>query len=379
MAAHVPHGQEITRHAGAFAHEINNLIESLLGNVAILENDLGSGHPGATALSTIKEAAVKVGRIAEELDAIERGADPRQERINLNPIVCRTLILEEQELAPNVRIVRKVDPDLCDISADRAQISQLIREVARLALFTIPRKGRVVLTTRSLHVDEELGAEGLNLPTGQYVYLTVEANVWRDPEDEIADGATSRGAGAHEAALKDIEELSSKARVHFSIHANDEWVTAYHLYFPALTATKTTPATPVAAETKGSETILVVDDDQMVVDVTKIVLTRLGYQVLISRNGKEALDTVNAHDGPIDLALLDLVMPVMGGAEAFPLLKRARPEMKIIICTGFAKGSASEVLQNAGVSEFLLKPFGPETLTKAIRRALDSATTAEAT
>lgn len=372
MSSQEPHREETATRAGTFVLEINNLMESVLGNVAILENDLGSGHSGVRALSTIKEAALRVGRIAAEFNAVDRGVGAPQENMNVNPMVCRSLILEEQELAPDVRIVRNVDPDLWDISGDRAQVSELIDRLAKHALGTIPQKGRVVLTTRNLNVDDEFGAAGLDLPSGPYVYVTIEAHIWRDPEDQVS--ADNRPDGVVDAVpSSEIEELASKSGVHLSTDSDGDWGIAYHLYLPALTRTaRRMASTPeVASGAKGSETILVVDDDQMVVDVTRIVLKRLGYTVLVARNGREALDTVNSHEGPIALALLDLVMPVMGGAEAFPLLKRARPEMKIIICTGFAKGSTTGALQNAGVSEFLLKPFGPQTLTMSIRRALD--------
>ncbi len=121
----------------------------------------------------------------------------------------------------------------------------------------------------------------------------------------------------------------------------------------------------------GTETILVVDDQQMVLDIAQKILVRLGYQVLLARDGREAVEIARNYDGEIHLALLDLTMPRMGGSEAYPLLMRARPQLKVLVCSGYELDSASQALLDAGASAFVQKPFRLRTLASQIRESLD--------
>jgi CheY-like chemotaxis protein len=122
---------------------------------------------------------------------------------------------------------------------------------------------------------------------------------------------------------------------------------------------------------RGDETILVVDDERMILDVTVETLNRLGYRTLVARNGQEALDVANSYQETIDLCLLDIAMPIMGGVEAYPLLRKIRPNLKVIVCTGFEEELVSHALLSTGVSAILLKPFRPSALAQEIRKTLD--------
>ena len=121
----------------------------------------------------------------------------------------------------------------------------------------------------------------------------------------------------------------------------------------------------------GTETVLVADDEGVVLRVTQAILERLGYKVIPAHDGREALDIVGMYDGPIDLAILDLGMPVMSGQEAFPLLRRARPGMKIIIFSGYDKDDVAQDLLQAGAAAFIQKPFSISVFAPMIREVLD--------
>lgn len=123
--------------------------------------------------------------------------------------------------------------------------------------------------------------------------------------------------------------------------------------------------------TRGTETILIVDDEELLLALTATTLMHLGYQVLTANCGQEAIDVVREHEGDIHLVLLDMGMPVMDGPTTFPLLKKARPEMKVIIFSGYELDATTQALLDAGASAFLEKPFALKKLGEEIRRVLD--------
>jgi CheY-like chemotaxis protein len=147
--------------------------------------------------------------------------------------------------------------------------------------------------------------------------------------------------------------------------------TVFSLCLPA-TARTAAPAAPIRrAFPTGDETILLVDDDEAVVDVTRAILERLSYRVLVARHGVEAVEIARAYDGPIHLALLDMGMPLAGGAEAFPFLREARPDMRVLISSGYEMNDVVEGLLAAGADAFLQKPYRISGLARGLRQVLD--------
>jgi CheY-like chemotaxis protein len=142
------------------------------------------------------------------------------------------------------------------------------------------------------------------------------------------------------------------------------------VYLPALPAAATSPPAASREPARGRETVLVVDDNETLLDVLQETLRRLGYRTLRATNGREAVQIAQSYKGDIHVTLLDMAMPVMGGAEAYPLLKETRPNMRIIICTGVHTDPQAEQLLKSGVDSILHKPFRPTTLAQTIRDAL---------
>jgi CheY-like chemotaxis protein len=123
---------------------------------------------------------------------------------------------------------------------------------------------------------------------------------------------------------------------------------------------------------RGTETVLIVEDEEMVASVSRNVLENYGYAVLLAHNGREAVEMTREYGEEIDIVLLDMAMPVMGGAEAFPLLQAARPALKVILCSGYDLDESAQRLIDAGASAFVQKSFGPVELCQEIRKALDN-------
>jgi CheY-like chemotaxis protein len=289
--------------------------------------------------------------------------------------VYHVLLAEEQHLAPRIRIVRYINPDLWKVTASHAQIAQVALELATNAVDAIQDKGRVYIGTRNVDLTKEAAPLGSNLKSARYVLLSIEDNgAGMDPEthSRIFEPGFTTKSGRRGMGLTNVQNVVSASGGYISVSTIKGHGTVFRIYLPAFQERK--EKVPVVAHElpSGTETILIVDDERMVLDVTQETLQRLGYHTLIAHNGAEAVELVRTHDGPIHLALLDLVMPVMGGVEAFPLLREARPDMRVIVCTGLDQEIIShEVLEDES-SGFLLKPFRPSTLAQEVRKALDA-------
>ncbi|NUM54630.1 MAG: response regulator [Candidatus Hydrogenedentes bacterium] len=359
------------------AHDINNLMETVLGNVALLRGDLNDDHPRVATLEAIEKAAELAGNLTQRILAVTQGAERKPEPVNLNSIVYHLLLVEETRLAPSVRIVRHIDPDLWRVLAEHTAIAQVALNLATNAVDALNGKGRVTIRTRNVVLDHGSIPEGSGLRPGAYVLLSVEDDGEGMSPLTLAKaydpGFTTRD-GHHGQGLATVQKIVARYKGHVQINSFVGKGTACRVYLPAIDSAKAPRPAPSMSVPAGEETVLVVDDERMILEVTAETLRRLGYRTLTARNGQEAVDVARSHDGPIHLVLLDMSMPVMGGADAFPRIKAIRPESRFIVCTGFEQELiSSHLLEAGGVDSFLLKPFRLSALAHEIRKVLDKA------
>ncbi|MDZ4860790.1 MAG: response regulator [Candidatus Hydrogenedentes bacterium] len=358
------------------AHDINNLMETVLGNVALLRDDLKGDQSRASTLEAIEKAAELAGSLTQRILAVTQGRTRKPEPVNLNAIVYHLLLVEETKLAPSVRIIRHIDPDLWRVLAEHTAISQAALNLATNAVEALNGKGRVTIRTRNLVLDSDSIPEGSSLRAGPYVLLSIEDDGGGMNPQTLASifepGFTTREdkTGQGLATVRKIVESANGQVVFNSFPGRG---TVCRVYLPALDAGDDAAPISSAVMPAGGETILIVDDERMILEVTQETLRRLGYSTLTARNGQEAVEIAGSHDGMIHLALLDMSMPVMGGADAFPRLRALRPEMRIIICTGFEQELvSSQLFETGGAKSFLLKPFRLSALANEIRKVLDT-------
>lgn len=360
----------------ATAHDVNNLMGGILAISASVRNELGEDHHCEPMLQSLEQAAEKAGQLIQKLNATVDGSERKIEAVNLNPIVCRVLLVEEQELAPRVRIVRHVDPDLWDAAGDTTQLTHVILNLALNAVESIKEEGRVVFRTRNITMTDEFVPKGSGLKPGRFVYLSAEVKGCHISPEELAhvfDGAYGEGSNHQFLGLDRVQRTIKRYGGFISAIGEEGWGVTFHLFIPAFETTAPKKAVRWNNLPRGHETILIIDDNQMILDVTQEVLSHLGYRTLTAGNGHEAVELAKTFEGDIHLSLLDQVMPVMSGAEACPLLKQARPDMKVVICTGFERELSTKGLMSAGADSFLLKPFPLSKLANEIRRVLDGA------
>lgn len=351
--------------ARGVAHDINNLLTGVMGNSAVLRQSLADHPEYVKRLNEIEGATDKAVHLAARLLAFVEGEKPPPQVINLNPIVAHALHVEEQKFAPRIRVKRFLDPDLLNVAADLNAIGQIILSVCNNALHTIGHEeGRITLTTQNISVDSSMTQALAGLEPGPYVLFSVEDTGGGMADDDVTQ-IFAPGSGALSEAYMSVKDHRGYIRVR-SEHGIG---TTTEVYLPATDAAIGTEATLEGDRATGHETVLVIDDEQMILDVTRSVLENAGYHVLTAGGGEEALHLAETYDGTIHIALMDMAMPGMGGAETYPRLMKLRPGIRVIVMSGYDLGALEESLLNSGVNGVLQKPFRSNALLSAVQDA----------
>jgi len=378
--------------AGGVAHGFNNLMTSVLGYAELLKEDLADNPNLVWMLNEITQAAQRAAGITMQILEFAQGAKGCPAIINMNEIIEETVSQEERSLPPAVSVYLDLDPHLPAIAADPARMRQVLVNLLANAREALKDGGRILVRSNHFDISEDntpvlqqLLAAGMTGSHDTAVYLAKGRYVCVSVEDT--------GCGMdHEAQAKAFEPFFStkfmgrglglavthgivyKHNGHISLYSEKGIGTVCNVFFRAAEAPKETVARPEpgGALPRGVETILVIDDDPAVRDVARKALERLGYTVLTASDGLEAAEILRDPDGPVHLALLDIGMPALAGDKALPLLKEIRPDLKIIICSGYDLNEGMNDLLEAGVQGFLAKPFGTQALATQVRKVLDS-------
>jgi PAS domain S-box-containing protein len=364
--------------AAGVAHDFNNLMTAILGNAELLLAD-GTFPDAPSRLHQIAESAKRGGALAQQLLAYARGGKYQTQAVDLNQLVEQTLHLQRHAMPPRIQLEADLGPGLSAIEADPVQIGQVITNLCINATEAIPGVGRVTVRTRELILSAAEARKRTGLEPGAVLLLQVEdtgtgidpTSLQRIFEPFYSTKFQGRGLG-----LAAAYGIVKNHRGFIGVESELGRGTTFSIYLPASGRTPMPTKKPVESFPTGHETILVVDDDEAVIDVTRSILERLQYRVLVARHGIEAVEVARSHPGEIHLALLDMGMPLAGGAEAFPFLRAARPEMRILISSGYEMNEVVQGLLAAGASAFLQKPYRVSALARGIRQVLDRQVTA---
>jgi CheY-like chemotaxis protein len=238
----------------------------------------------------------------------------------------------------------------------------------------IRKEGRILVATHNVELDKPAATRFGELAPGRYVRLAVEdTGCGMSPETasrafEPFFSTKGQGRGL---ALAAVYGIVRNHDGQITVSSEEGRGTTVELYFPTIErlSRKERLSTELGS-TESSRAILVIDDEEVVRQVMQTILERAGYEVLTAVNGPEAIEIARTHSGPIHAALLDMDMPIMDATQVLPLLKKVRPSMRVIICSGYTLDAVARNLLKSGAESFLAKPFRPEALEAEIRRVL---------
>jgi CheY-like chemotaxis protein len=279
----------------------------------------------------------------------------------------------QHTLDPGIRVETHLRHDVADVEADRTQMQMVLSAVVTNAGEAIEGPGHIRITTKEEDIEEKPAKRYPGLKPGRYVHLIVE------DDGKGMDEETRRRIFEPFFTTKFQGRGLGMASAYGIVINHDGWIsvdsepgkgTVVGIYLPALEITTKELEEPQVELERGTGTILVIEDEEMLMELNRSLLERLGYRVIEAQNGKEAIKIVQTFEGDIDLAILDLLLPDISGGQIYRLLMQARPHLKVIICSGFGiDGPAQEVL-NAGAQAFLQKPFSLAALSAKLKEVM---------
>ena len=370
--------ESIGRLAGGVAHDLNNLLSPILGYSEMLLEDFPGSDPQKEQMKEIVRAGNRAQDLIRQLLAFCRKQPLKFQAMQLNmlledfkKLLCRTL-------REDIKIHWRLAPSLPQIQGDPGQLEEVIMNLAVNAQDAMLEGGVLTLETARVELDENYAKEKGGISPGPYVMLAIsDTGTGMDAqtlehlfEPFFTTKEKGKGTGLGMSTAYGIVKQHGGSILTYSQLG---FGTTMKVYLPvADQAVKQTPArAPKPSEAKGSETILLAEDDQQVRDLAAIALERFGYNVLAAANGREALAILESLEGPLHLLFTDVIMPDMNGKELFEQISRLRPEARVLFMSGYT----DDVIAHHGVIDagipFIGKPFNLKALAEKIREVLD--------
>ncbi len=364
--------------AGGIAHDFNNLLMGVQGRSSLIAMDLEDCHPHREHLNAIDEYIHSAAHLTKQLLGLARGGKYEVKPTNLNELILKSSkmfgrtkkeIIIETEFH-NANIV---------VEADRRQLEQVLLNLYVNAWQAMPEGGTLRLETRDVTLDEKKCRSYQVLP-GRYVYLSVtDSGMGMDKKtlQHIFDPFfttkdKSRGTGLGLASSYGI------------IHNHDGIINAYseighgttfNIYLPISEESVVEKCSSEQTISNGCETVLLVDDEAMIIEVGQSLLEKLGYQVIAVESGQESVEVIRRMGFKIDLVILDMIMPGLDGGKTFDRIREICPEIPVILSSGYAINGQAEKILSRGCNGYIQKPYSVSVLSQKVRQILDEANT----
>jgi two-component system cell cycle sensor histidine kinase/response regulator CckA len=365
--------------AGGVAHDFNNFLSIVIGNVDLMLMELKEGHPFHGEIMEIRNAATGAASLTRQLLAFSRKQVIHPEIIHLNDVIDTASKMLERLISENIDFQTFLDPDLEPVKVDSGQMEQVIINLSVNARDAMATGGQLTIETKNLYLNEDFfQSQGVKGEVGPYVMMRV-SDTGCGIEEKIlphifipffTTKGMERGTGL---GLSSVYGIIKQNNGYIFVQSKPGKGSVFEIYLPAAKEGKKPAAADIIIEDSlaGEETILVVEDDMQLKKLTSRILERYHYRVLQASNGEEALKVSQKHDGPIDLVLTDVIMPGMNIQEVAERIKSRRKETKILYMSGYMDNSISQYgVLESGI-DFLQKPYTPEGLFRKIREVLD--------
>jgi len=367
--------------AGGVAHDFNNLLTVINGRGDLLRTLLEPGSPLVREVDEIKQAGKRAAALTRQLLILSRRQLSAPAAVNLNTIIASVENLLRRSIGEQVELVSQLEPELANIKADPSQIEQVLLNLSLNARDAMPRGGRLTIETGNVKVSEGSSLHAMGLQLGSHVVLRVEdTGVGIDSrlQEQIFEPfVTTKGPGEGTGlGLSTVYGIVQQSEGQIRVDSEPGRGACFEIILPAVDDAVVEESEPEedVESPRGSETILLVEDEAAVRSLLRRFLDGQGYRVLEASEGEGALEQADKRDGEIDLLLTDLVMPGMGGFEVARRMESRWPETKILFMSGYSEDAVgmmdNEPLMDS--TNFLQKPFSTDLLARRIRAILET-------
>lgn len=362
--------------AGGIAHDFNNLLQVIQGYAELALLDSTEGQSGHSELHEIKGAAQRAAELTQGLLTFSRRVESKLRPVDLNRELQSVTKMLRRTIPKMIEIQLNLAEGLFTIRADPAQLQQVVMNLAVNARDAMPEGGTLLIETGNWELDEEFCATHLGMSPGKYALLTISDNgcgiempaVERVFEPFYTTKAQGKGTGL---GLSIVYGIVKSHNGHISCYSEPGRGTVFRVYVPAVAITKRAEhrgSTPPIE--RGTETILLVDDEEALRKLGASILTKFGYKVVTASNGKEGLDIYRRDPETISLIILDLIMPEMGGAECLEQILAIDASAKVMIASGYSADDQLDHVLEKGARKTLRKPYEARPMLELIRRVL---------
>jgi PAS domain S-box-containing protein len=369
--------EAIGRLAGGVAHDFNNLLGIIIGYSQLLQDGLQNESEFKEQVEQISKAAEQAAALTRKLLTFSRRQMPQQKVLDLNVTLHELEKMVRSVVGENVELITDTDSTPSLILSDQGQIEQAILNLVINARDAMPTGGKLLLSARNIILDAEFASLYPKIKPGAYIELTVSdtgfgmdaATQTHIFEPFFTTKEQGKGTGL---GLAIVYGTIEQAGGLILVESEPEQGTTFHIYIPKAEEAVPPAEHQVESNSKvGSETILLVEDQEGIRSLVTHILKREGYKVLAAGDGQEALSLARKHSGEIDLLITDVVMPQMSGYELAQELNRLRPTMKVLYISGYVDREVGEGI-SASETTFLEKPFSPDELKRQMRAVLDT-------
>jgi two-component system cell cycle sensor histidine kinase/response regulator CckA len=360
--------------AGGIAHNFNNLLTAIMGNTSLMLLGTDADHPSYENLKNIEKLVESGAKLTKQLLGYAREGSYEVRPISLNQVVKNTAETFATT-RKDITVHQELAGDLLGIRADQGQAEQVLLNLYVNAADAMPGGGDLFLKTMNV-TDRDMKGKPYRPRPGAYVLLRVrDTGIGMDKEtmQRVFDPFfTTKGMGRGTGlGLASVYGIVKAHGGYIDVDSEKGRGSTFYLYFPATERRAEEDLKSIKHLNKGNGTVLLVDDEEMVLEVGLKMLRKLGFTVLGAKGGREAIDIYETHKDEIDLVILDMIMPAMGGGETYDKMKELNPNAKVLLSSGYSiNGHATEIL-NRGCDGFIQKPFKMEELSGKVTKLLE--------
>ena len=375
--------EAVGRLAGGIAHDFNNLLTTISGHADLLLMDPSAGDAVRADVARIKRASDQAGTLVQQLLAFSRQQVLRSRIMDLNQTMESVVDMVDRLIGEDIELVTVPGREIWNVWADPGQMDQVLLNLVVNARDAMPGGGTLTITSRNMELEGSVAASR-DLEAGQYVVLeTTDTGIGISEIDQarifepfFTTKDSGKGTGLGLAMAYGIVKQSGG---HIEVDSTVGRGTTFRIFLPRMTGETHSVGPPEGGITAptGTETVLLVEDEQMVRSLAHRILQRQGYVVLEAEDGASALAASDEWTGPIHLLLTDLVLPDIDGRALAKHLAERRPEMDFLYMSGYSKEIDSSEQFRGPEGPFLPKPFGPVDLAQRVRAAIDQTSSVE--
>jgi PAS domain S-box-containing protein len=363
--------------AGGIAHNFNNILTGIMGYSEYLISEKKEDDLDYEALKTIHEGSIRASNLTKQLLDTARGEQFSLTKVNLNGVVEKLFPLISGTFDKSIELRTHLDKNLMIIQGDIGQLEQSLLNLCINARDAMPSGGTLIIETYNQRLDEHYVKTHLGIEEGKYVVLSItDTGIGMAPEvkDRIFEPFfTTKGkTGGTGMGLATVYGIIQNHGGQITVYTEMGKGTTFKLYFPVIEGARMeTPRKMKIDDKKGKGTILIIDDERAVRELWRDFLKKKGYRIITAEDGQRGIDVFRDSRDEIDLVILDLVMPNMGGEEALKRLREIRPNIKVLVSSGYSEnGQAKEILKQ-GVNGFIHKPVRLAEIAERVRDVLN--------